>query len=126
MIYDQLCSRFAVPREYDRTQLYFAEGEGRVYLRTGSRMLLNRMRTTLEIADVNVPEALRGQGMFRAILDDCERYCAGRGIDAMFVENVISEIVAGALTRRDYGRRTGAYPGAPCDWWKRIEGAQHG
>jgi GNAT superfamily N-acetyltransferase len=72
-----------------------------VYLRVNLRIIDGDFVRTLELSGVEVDEDARGRGLFSRLLDGLVLLARERG-EVLFVENVINDIVRGALLRRGF------------------------
>jgi GNAT superfamily N-acetyltransferase len=72
-----------------------------VYIRINQRNVYGRFVRTLEVSNVTVDEDARGNGYFTRLLDGLIELANTRG-ETLFVENVISDIVRGAIIRRGF------------------------
>lgn len=81
------------------------DGCGRVYMRRSHRMIERQTLRCLDVADINVIEAHRRQGIFSNVISAAEEAAKLMQFDAVFVESILNEIVVDALTRRGYSFR---------------------
>lgn len=72
-----------------------------IYVRVNQRHIGGRIVRTLELSNVEVDEHARGKGQFSRLLDGMAMLARQRG-EVLLVENVISDIVRGALLRRGF------------------------
>lgn len=72
-----------------------------VYIRINQRTIGGKIVRTLELSSVEVEEHARGKGQFSRLLDGMIKLSSQRG-EVLIVENVISDIVRGALLRRGF------------------------
>jgi ribosomal protein S18 acetylase RimI-like enzyme len=72
-----------------------------VYIRVGQRVVYGRLARTLEVSNITIDEDARGQGHFSRLLDGFIELANARG-ETLFAENVISDIVRGAIIRRGF------------------------
>ena len=92
-----------------RTWLYSSEMD--VYVRCTKR-ILDRERTTLDLASISVPEELQGKGIFSRLVNFA---VAVNPREALFMESVINPILTkwcikhGWLPAGDPARPTGYY-----------------
>ena len=89
------------------------EGGGYVYCRWNARIAPGGgVVRCMDIADVHIPDKLRGRGLFTAYLQECEAL-AGGDFDALYVENVFNERLANFLHKRGYIAAVGSDAKAP-------------
>jgi hypothetical protein len=72
-----------------------------VYVRVNQRVIDGRAVRTLELSNVEVQESMRGTNRFSRLLDGMMTLADQRG-EVLLVENVISDIVRGAVLRRGF------------------------
>lgn len=72
-----------------------------VYIRLNRRVICGHIVRTLELSNVEVDEDARGKGQFSRLLDGLAKLARQRG-EVFLVENVVSDIVRGALLRRGF------------------------
>jgi hypothetical protein len=72
-----------------------------VYVRVNQRAIDGQIVRTLELSNVEVQESMRGTHRFSRLLDGMVTLAEQRG-EVLLVENVISEIVRGAVLRRGF------------------------
>lgn len=75
--------------------------EGKIYLRLTSRLIANDRQDTIDLATVEIDPDHEGQGVFRKCLEVIERHAAQNN-RTVFVESVLSPILASTLARRHY------------------------
>lgn len=81
---------------------WFSHAAGfEVYVRLGQRLAANGLMPSLELPNIEVAAALRGQGIFTALLDTLIPLAQARGL-VLFVENVMNPIARDALVRRGF------------------------
>lgn len=79
---------------------FYADGI-EAYVRAGVRPMTGNPGRTLDLANVEIAPALQGQRLFSALLDGLQALAADRRL-TLVVENVLSDIVRGAVLRRGY------------------------
>jgi hypothetical protein len=72
-----------------------------VYIRVNQRIIDGQLVRTLELSNVEVQESMRGQHRFSRLLDGMMALARQRG-ESLLVENVINDIVRGAVLRRGF------------------------
>lgn len=72
-----------------------------VYVRVNQRVIDGQIVRTLELSNIEVQESMRGQHRFSRLLDGMMTLARQRG-EVLLVENVISDIVRGAVLRRGF------------------------
>jgi GNAT superfamily N-acetyltransferase len=72
-----------------------------VYIRVNQRNIYGRFVRTLEVSNITIDEDARGKGYFSRLLDGLIALADTRG-ETLFAENVISDIVRGAIIRRGF------------------------
>ncbi|WP_274644619.1 hypothetical protein [Pseudomonas serbica] len=76
-------------------------GPLKVYVRLTTRFMGSTVGRTLDIADVEVDDRHKGQGVFRQFLNHAERVSSQHGL-SLFVQSIISPLLKDALKRRGY------------------------
>jgi GNAT superfamily N-acetyltransferase len=76
-------------------------GPLKVYVRLTARFMGATAGRTLDIADVEVNDSHKGQGVFRKFLDHAERVAGQQGL-SLFVQSIVSPLLKDALQRRGY------------------------
>jgi hypothetical protein len=77
-------------------------GRGAIYLRSGWRNADGAQYTTITIANVEVIERERRNGVFSDAVAVVERAARKALVHAVFIESVTNPIVSDALARRGY------------------------
>lgn len=68
-----------------------------------------QLTPVIDLANIELHEPFRGQGLFSRLLDQVEKTC-GLSSRALYVENVFADHVHAALLRRGYQQRTDQSP----------------
>lgn len=89
------------PNGFDVFRRWFDLPSVEVYVRINQRYICGRTVRTLELSNVEVHEDARGQGRFSRLLDGLALLAYERG-EVLLVENVMNDIVRGALLRRGF------------------------
>lgn len=100
-----------------RAKLYFGEIE--LYARMTSRVMGTTYGKTIDLADITIPDNLRGRKLFSRILLEFERL-AVQHERSVYVESIVSPIIRSALARRGYSFMDGLLGSA----WKSPESLQ--
>lgn len=93
-------------------------GRGGVYMRHSTRVhpITLRRLQCIDVANVELPEETRGNGVFTAFLTDLEGQVRRNiDFDAVWAENVLNEALAAFFLRRGYMPVPG--DGPPCFLW---------
>lgn len=83
----------------------------RVYVRLTTRRMGEAIGRTLDLADIEVDDDYRGQGIFRRFLDHAEKLACRQGM-SVYVESILNPWVIEALQRRDYEFNGGTFSSA--------------
>lgn len=97
-----------------RARLFFGEIE--LYARMTTRVMGTTYGKTIDLADITIPDNLRGRKLFSKILLEFERLAAQHE-RSVYVESISSPIIRSALTRRGYSFKDGLLGSA----WKNPE-----
>ena len=76
-----------------------------------------RLTPVIDLANVELQEACRGQGVFSALFDQLEQTCAATG-RALYVVNVFSDRLHARLQSRGYQIREDV---SPPSYWRHTE-----
>lgn len=88
-------------------------GKGRLYVRRSHRFVEGRAVACLDLADIEVWEAHRRQGLAAAVIEAAQQAAAIMGMQAVYAESVINTAMQGALLRRGYVQVPGSFDLAP-------------
>jgi N-acetylglutamate synthase-like GNAT family acetyltransferase len=85
-----------------RRNAWIGSEEIEVYVRKGLRRADDKTVHALDIASVEVAEHLQGQGIFRSWYQSAVAACREADIEYIFVESVLSDVMAGFCKRQGF------------------------
>lgn len=92
---------------------WFHDGPIQAYIRLNRRIIFDRVYEAVELANIDIEEHARGKRLFSELIDGLIQLAAKRG-EILLVENVLNDIVRGALSRRGFVN----YDGLGCNYMK--------
>jgi N-acetylglutamate synthase-like GNAT family acetyltransferase len=85
-----------------------------VYVRKGHHLIDGEIRSCFDVANISVPEKLRGHGIFTKWLEQVEKKILPFGIEYVFVESILELRLVSFLNSRGYKEIPGSNPPSMC------------